>query len=41
MNKETCFSAYMRLIKVNNVAIIATFRDVIQPTLDPNNTEIL
>lgn len=41
MNKETYLCADMQLIEFDNVDVIATSRDVIQPTLGPNDTEIL
>lgn len=41
MNKETYLSADMQLVEFDNVDIIATSGDVIQPTLGPNDTEIL
>lgn len=41
MNKKTWLSAGMRLIEFDNMDIIAAFRDANQPTLDPNDAEIL
>lgn len=41
MNKATYLSADMQLVEFDNVDIIATSGDVIQPTLGPNDTEIL
>ena len=41
MNKETYLCVDMHLIEFDNVDVIATSRDVIQPTLGPNDTEIL
>lgn len=41
MNKETYLSADMQLIEFENVDIIATSGNMIQPSLGPDDTEIL
>lgn len=41
MNKETYLSADMQLVEFDNVDIITTSRDIIQPSLGPDDTEIL